>query len=167
MPTFLTNDINKKIENLILMEKYNKNFEQMNKIYELKQILFHYYKFINGETNPFNSSTGHNNEELFLILIYSNIKDIYKSKKIKKIFIDNYDNIINSFNLFNYDQNKFYYIINNVNLNFNESEVLNLLLYNYNKKPNYQMHLYILCSYFYLIMNLLKDTNDNYNTGAF
>ena len=102
LPKFLTNKIDKKIENIQYLEKYRKNYEQMNNIYELNQMLAYYYGFIRGEMKPFN--IGYNTDILLMILLYSNLKDIYKSKKIKKIFIDNYETIIKTFNLI-YDKN--------------------------------------------------------------
>ena len=165
LPKFLSNEIHQKIENILYLEKYKRNFEQMNNIYELNQMLIYYNGFLNGEKRPFNS--GHDNVDLFMILLYSNLKDIYKSTKIKKIFVDNFDNLISIFNIVYFDQSKFYSIINNVNLNFNENEVLNVYFFNYKKIQNFQIHLHVLSSYFYFIVNTLKDTNDKYNTGAF
>ena len=168
LPTFLCNNINKAIENALYLERYNRNFEQMNNIYEFNQMMTYYKGLIRGEMVPFNISyLGGNNGDLFMIMIYSSLKDIYISQKIKKIFLDNYSNMIKCFNLYNYDSNKFYSLLNRNKLCGNEDELLNKHFYNYKKIQNVQNILYILSSYFYLIMNGMRDTNDNYNIGAF
>ena len=166
LPKFLTIDIDKSIENALYLEKFNKNYENMNNIYELNQMIIYYYELIRGEKRPFN--IGFNNNGFFMILLYSNLKDISKSKKIKKIFEDNYVNFINCFNLINFDYNIFLNLINkNTNINGKENDLLEVYFNNYKKIQNFQIHLYILCSYFYLVMNIIRDTSDNYNTGAF
>lgn len=165
LPKFLTREIVKKIEYIQYIEKYNKYIEEKRNINELNQILIYYYKFIKSEMIPFNSVI--NNENLLIILIVSNLKDIYKSKKLKKIFLDNYGNISKYFNIKSFDYNKFIAMINNTNINFNENELLNIYFYDYQKKSNSQINIYVLSSFFYLIMNVMKDTNDNYKRGAF
>ena len=102
-----------------------------------------------------------------MILLYSNLKDIYKSYKVRKIFIDNYNNILNCFNIIRFDKNKYFSLINNINLHFNENEALNMYFYNYQKIQNAQINLYTLSSYFYLMMNRMRDTSNNNYRGAF
>ena len=168
IPIFLSNEIYKTIENILYLEKYNKNFEQMNNIYELEQMLGYYYGFIRGDMQPFNISyIGSNNEDLFMIMLYSNLKDIYISKKLQKIFLDNYNNMIKCFSLYNFDSNKFYNILNKSKLTGKENELLNKHFNNYKKIQNLHNVLYVLCSYYYLVMNVMRDTSDNYNIGAF
>ena len=168
IPSFLSNDIDKAIENALYLEKFNKNFEKMNNIYELNQMMAYYNGFIRGNILPFNINyLGNYNEDLLMIMIYSNLKDINISQKMKKIFTDNWDSMLKCFNAFNYDINKFYALINKKNLCINENELLNKHFNNYKKNQNIQNILYVLSSYFYLIMNMMRDTSDNYNIGAF
>ena len=165
LPKFLANDIDKSIENIKYLEKFNKNYDHMNNIYELNQMLVFYYGFVRGEKQPFNISNI--NGDLFMILLYSNLKDIYKSKNIQKIFLNNYNSIIHCFNIFDFDYNTFYNLVSKSDLKFNENEKLKKHFSNYKKEQNFQMHLYVLSSYYYLIMNIMRDTSDKYNVGAF
>ena len=165
LPKFLKKEITKKIDNIQYLEKYNNMIEKQNNIYEINQILVYYNGFITGSMKPFNS--GYTNEYLLMILLYSNLKDIYKSYKVKRIFIDNYNNILNCFNIISFDKNKYFSLINNINLHFNENEALNMYFYNYQKIQNAQINLYTLSSYFYLMMNRMRDTSNNNYRGAF
>ena len=163
LPKFLSKEIETKFENLKFLEKYKKDCEQMKNLYELNQMINYYFRFIKGEYNIFNIANY--NEDLFMILLYSNLKDIYKSQKIKKIFLDNYVNIAQFFCYGKIDKIKFNEMIDKNN--FNENDTLNLHFYNLKKIQNFQIYLYIITLYFYLIMNIMKDTSDNYNAGSF
>lgn len=165
LPKFLIKEITKKVDNIQYLEKYNNMIEKQNNIFEINQILIYYNGFITGSMKPFNS--GYNNEYLLMILLYSNLKDIYKSYKVRKIFIDNYSNILNCFNIISYNKNKYFSIINNIRLNFDENEALNIYFYNYQKIQNIQINLYTLSSFFYLMMNRMRDTSNINNRGAF
>jgi len=165
LPKFLIKEITKKIDNIQYLEKYNNMIEKQNNIFEINQILIYYNGFITGSMKPFNS--GYNNEYLLMILLYSNLKDIYKSYKVRKIFIDNYNNILNCFNIISFDKNKYFSLINNFNLHSNENEALNMYFYNYQKIQNVQINLYTLSSYFFLMMNRMRDTTNNNYKGAF
>ena len=96
MPKFLEKNIIEVFEIIKLVNEFNPKSEDIylekKKEYSKKDInydsfIFYYFQFLNKENIPFD--VGDKNV-LFDILLYSNLKDIHKNPRIKKIFINNY-----------------------------------------------------------------------------
>jgi len=162
IPKFIEEKIVEEIKNIQLDKelKINKitnniNFFDDKGINEKKQeFLLYYSDLINEKSVPFQSF---DKKVLFDILIYSNLKDIYINEKIKKIFIKNRSDISDCFNYYN---NDFGNLINNKK----ETDYIdNKLKETFNKYEINDLHLYIIASYFYLIMNVMKDINYSNN----
>ena len=79
----LVNEFNPKSEDVYLEKKK----EYLKKDINYDSFIFYYFQFLNKENIPFD--VGDKNV-LFDILLYSNLKDIHKNPRIKKIFINNY-----------------------------------------------------------------------------
>ena len=114
-----------------------------------------YFNLINGDSIPFE---GGDKKVLFEIFLYSNLKDIYKSPKMKEIFLYNTQYISECFE---YDEGKSE--INNVinNRLINELRINKLE----NAFSKYELindfHPFILASFFYLIINKMKEKGKN------
>ena len=147
--------------------KYIKMKEKMNKKEqnspEFKKILEYYKKLINGTIPPFNLFK--NKNILFNIFVLSNVKDIGTNKLIEDIFFENYCEIRSWFGL---TQNLEDY--QNVLVNFvfiSDLEIKTLLEsfftqinIEFNDKNN-DLFFILISSFFYCIMNKVKDLNNN------
>ena len=161
IPKFL----NKVHYKLIKQFKYTHDFDsKFYKIFTKKEFLnlnSYYFKYVREEIKPFEFGIG--NENFFKIFLLSNYKDICKSSKIKNIFADNYENIVKTFCL---DKIKmmpeFESIINNNKFEFFDIETkIQKPMAEFNKMINPDTIFYFISSYFYLILNIMKDTNRN------
>ena len=137
----------------------SKNIYNNNKDIEDSFIIY-YSRFINGEVKPFEIV---NKKIMFNILLYSNLKDIYKNPKIKDIFINNYLLIAECLDY--YDTEFENEIINNRPMAYIDHK----LTKNFNQYEINDLHIYTLASIFYLIMNVMKDINElnNYKKNKF
>ena len=147
--------------------KYIKMKEKMNKKEqnspEFKKILEYYKKLINGTIPPFNLFK--NKNILFNIFVLSNVKDIGTNKLIEDIFFENYCEIRSWFGL---TENLEDY--QNVLINFvfiSDLEIKTLLEsfstqinIEFNDKNN-DLFFILISSFFYCIMNKMKDLNNN------
>ena len=140
------NEINIKSEshNLLQKEKDSKK----NLICDL--FIAHYFQLLRKEKKPFDVEI---KEVCFDILIYSNLKDIFKNHRFKKIFVNNRVNISESLN-YKEGISKMAEIFNNKNELINIEEKLKDIFKKYEINDN---HPYILASFFYLIMNVMED----------
>ena len=169
VPKFLEKNILEVFEILKLVNESNEK-EQVNSI-EIKNeeskieidydsFIVYYFQFLNKESIPFDME---NKETLFNILLYSNLKDIYKNPKLKKIFVDNYLDIIECLNYFE-GISEFEKAINDKE---NELNLIDIKLENiFNNYKICDNHLYTIASFFYLVINIMKDTEiNNINKG--
>ena len=160
MPKFLEKNIIEVFEIIKLVNEFNPKSEDIylekKKEYSKKDInydsfIFYYFQFLNKENIPFD--VGDKNV-LFDILLYSNLKDIHKNPRIKKIFINNYLDISECLN-YHGGIPEFEKAINNKN----ELEIIDYKLKNiFDKYKIDDNHLYIIASFFYLVINKMKDT---------
>ena len=100
IPEFLKKNIFEEITIKKLINEFSQNSEkeklkfkkEMSKkdIEDGDNLMIYYYQLINKELNPF---VGIDKAIVFLIFLYSNLKDIYKNPNIKELFINNYLNI--------------------------------------------------------------------------
>ena len=163
LPTFIENKIIEEIQSIQLVRDINYNI--IKRIFfkdGRNEVLLDYYKkFLNGQAEPFQIG---DKKILFNIVLYSNLKDIYKNKRIKDIILGNYYEISRCF------MNKW------ENISEFESEINNKkgigyiddkLMETFSKYEINDSHLYTLASYFYLIMNIMKDTDLNSKNGIY
>ena len=163
LPTFIENKIIEEIQSIQLVRDINYNI--IKRIFfkdGRNEVLLDYYKkFLNGQAEPFQIG---DKKILFNIVLYSNLKDIYKNKRIKDIILGNYYEISRCF------MNKW------ENISEFESEINNKkgigyiddkLMETFSKYELNDSHLYTLASYFYLIMNIMKDTDLNSKNGIY
>ena len=148
--TKLINELNEKSVETNITKKYEKN--ENNIIGE--SLIIYYFQILNKESNPFD---GGDKKVLFDILLYSNLKDIYKSPKLKQIFINNYLDISKCLNYYD-GISEFENVINN-RIEFKDID--DKLISTFNKYEINDFHIYIIASYFYLVMNIMKDINYN------
>ena len=128
----------------VLKRKQSNNMEE--------SLLIYYSQLINKEIQPFEIT---NNTILYKIFLYSNLKDIYKNPKVKDIFKYNFSEISEFFKY--YDVDEFENIINNKK---NMAYIDDQLIENCNQYEINDLHIYNLASFFYLIMNVMKDVNE-------
>ena len=163
LPTFIENKIIEEIQSIQLVRDINYNI--IKRIFfkdGRNEVLLDYYKkFLNGQAEPFQIG---DKKILFNIVLYSNLKDIYKNNRIKDIILGNYYEISRCF------MNKW------ENISEFESEINNKkgigyiddkLMETFSKYEINDSHLYTLASYFYLIMNIMKDTDLNSKNGIY
>ena len=163
LPTFIENKIIEEIQSIQLVREINYNI--IKRIFfkdGRNEVLLDYYKkFLNGQAEPFQIG---DKKILFNIVLYSNLKDIYKNNRIKDIILGNYYEISRCF------MNKW------ENISEFESEINNKkgigyiddkLMETFSKYEINDSHLYTLASYFYLIMNIMKDTDLNSKNGIY
>ena len=169
VPKFLEKNIQEIFEILKLVNESNEKKEvNLKEIKKEKQkikidydyFMVYYYQFLNKESTPFDIE---NKETIFNILLYSNLKDIYNNPQIKKIFVDNYYDISECLNYFE-GISEFEKVVNDKE---NELNLIDIKLENiFNNYKIYDNHLYIIASFFYLIINIMKDTPiNNINNG--
>ena len=167
IPKFLEKNIKEEIESIKLINELNMKSEKDNKRYfkensfknkNGEDLMTYYNNFITGKSKPFE---GGNKEILFEILLYSNLKDIYKSPRIKVIFLNNFLEIASSLDYYE-KISEFEEVINNrKEFKFIDDK----LLYTFNKYEINYLHLYTIASFFYLVMNQMKDPFTNNKTG--
>ena len=167
VPKFLEKNIKEVFEILKIVnepkekEEINLNEIKIEKpkiVIDYDNFIVNYIQLLNKERVPFDKE---NKETIFNILLYSNLKDIYRNPKIKKIFIDNYLNISECLNYFG-GISEFEKDINDKENNFNLIDIkLENIFNNYKICDN---HLFTITSLFYLIIYIMKDTeNNNFN----
>ena len=161
IPSFIINKIIGEIQRVQIIKglnqnNYNKNLSNDNNNTKLIQ---NYIKLLNGEIKPFQFG---DKNILFNIFLYSNLKDIYKNAKIKDIIQSNYYEASRCFlnNWENFDE--FSDAINNrKDIGYIDDK----LRETFSKYDINENHIYTLSSYFYLIMNEIKDTDLNKKEG--
>ena len=160
IPQFIEKKVIEEIKSIQLINqlnnsKNNKDYIEDEEIDEKKEIIITYYtQFVNGEAEPFEY---YDKKLLFDILIYSNLEDIYKNETIKEIFINNYSEIAISFKYYN-NNKEFKNLIDNKKEDIHY--ITNKLIDTFNKYEINDLHLYIIASFYFLIMNVMKDIND-------
>ena len=98
---------------------------------------------------------GGDKEVIFKILLYSNLKDIYKSQRVKQIFMNSIYDICNCLNYFEGIQEFEKEINNKKGFKYIEEQLRNIFKrYEYN-----DYHLYIIASYFFLAFYVMSDIN--------
>ena len=162
VPIFIEGKIIEEIQNYRLINGLNHNIfleeKNLNNKKNLEEELKVYYnKLVKGITNAFEFS---DKKTIFNILLFSNLEDIYKNEKIKNIFINNYLDICECLNSFD---NDFIDIINNKK---DQNYIKNKLKESFNNYKINDSHIYIITSFFYLIMNVMKDTRNIYKQNA-
>ena len=151
IPKFIEKRLIEDIHSIQLINKLNNNafIEKKENIEE--DLIDYYNQFRKGVSRPFGFN---DNKVLFNILLYSNLKDIYKNEKIKNIFIDNYLQISEIINHFDKD------FQNLILIKKNHSYIHNKLIECFDEYEINDLHIYIIASYFYLIMDKMKDSNN-------
>ena len=161
IPQFLEKNIFDAIEVIKLINEFKSKSE---KEYSLNKIEYpkdrkiwdtfkdYYENFLNKLATPFE---GGNNEILFQILLYSNLKDIYKSPRIKEFFINYCEIILKSLNylegISEFEEE--------INIRKDSKYIDDKLKNIFKKYEKNDYHLYAIASYFFLLMNKLKDMN--------
>ena len=98
---------------------------------------------------------GGDKEVIFKILLYSNLKDIYKSQRVKQIFMNSIYDICNCLNYFEGIQEFDKEINSKKGFKYIEEQLRNIFKrYEYN-----DYHLYIIASYFFLAFYVMSDIN--------
>ena len=98
---------------------------------------------------------GGDKEVIFKILLYSNLKDIYKSQRVKQIFMNSIYDICNCLNYFEGIQEFDKEINSKKGFKYIEEQLRNTFKrYEYN-----DYHLYIIASYFFLAFYVMSDIN--------
>ena len=169
IPKFLEKNIQKVFEILKLVNEVNEKDEVNSKDIKNEKpkieidydcFIVCYFQFLNKERIPFDMEK---KETIFKLLLYSNLKDIYKNPKIKRIFVDNYLNISECLNYFE-GISEFEKVINEKENELNLIDIKSENIFN-----NYKIsdnHLHTIASFFYLIINIMKDTEiNNINNG--
>ena len=169
IPKFLEKNIQKVFEILKLVNEVNEKDEVNSKDIKNEKpkieidydcFIVYYFQFLNKERIPFDMEK---KETIFKLLLYSNLKDIYKNPKIKRIFVDNYLNISECLNYFE-GISEFEKVINEKENELNLIDIKSENIFN-----NYKIsdnHLHTIASFFYLIINIMKDTEiNNINNG--
>ena len=143
------------IKDLNLKSEKNKSFNKKDYFDANKKcdsIMNYYSLFLEKKSIPFD---GGNKEILFDILLYSNLKDIYKNPKIKELFINNFTEISDCF--------KYYEGISIFESEINkrkESRYIDEKLKNIFKKyEKNDYHPYAIASFFFLVLNKMRDIN--------
>ena len=98
---------------------------------------------------------GGDKEVIFKILLYSNLKDIYKSQRVKQIFMNSIYDICNCLNYFEGIQEFDKEINSKKGFKYIDEQLRNIFKrYEYN-----DYHLYIIASYFFLAFYVMSDIN--------
>ena len=155
IPKFLEKNIFDAIETLNLRSKKNdsiieeEGYEGEQKEKDLRNF---YSGFLDRKLIAFECG---DKEAIFKILLYSNLKDIYKSQRVKKIFMDSIDDICNCLKYFGGIPEFGTEINNKKDFKYIDDKLKDIFKkYEYNDS-----HLYIIVSYFFLVFNIMKDTN--------
>ena len=143
----LVNEFNPKSEDICLNKKKNE-YSKLDIDYD--SFIVYYYQILNKEKIPFDVE---DKNVLFDILIFSNLKDIHRNPRIKKIFINNYLDISECLN-YHEGISEFGKVINDKNeLEFIDYKLKDI----FNKYKFGDNHLYIIASFFYLVINKMND----------
>ena len=159
IPKFLEKNIIDEIETKKLINKYVLNQEKSDiktkKICNINEeivncLMVYYYQFINKEAVPFKEF---DKKELFEIILYSNLNNIYNNSKFKEIFITNFYEISKILNYYE-GISEFEDAVNNrKKYEWIDDKMKSI----FNKYKFNEQHLNVLGSYFYLIIN--KENN--------
>lgn len=155
IPIFLEKNIIGEIDVLLLMNEFNvksekKNLCEKSKGNQEEYFMIYFSQILNKESTPFE---GGNHEVLFEILLYSNLKDIYKFPRMKQFFIDNCFEISKRLNYLEgiqkldeeiNNRKEFKYIEDNLKKTFKKYEMNDF-------------HSFIIASYIYFLIIHLKD----------
>ena len=94
---------------------------------------------------------------IFMILLYCNLKYIYRSKRVKQIFMNSIYDICNCLNYFEGIQEFEKEINSKKGFKYIDEQLRNIFKrYEYN-----DYHLYIIASYFFLAFYVMSDININ------
>ena len=147
--------------------KFRENYKKKDKKRSQVEKLIDYYKMIeNGNIKPFDYI--YNRSILFNIFVLSNSKDIRDNPLVNNLFLDNYNEILSWFKL-NQEKNNYEFVycsfINIPSLERNgliESFFIpvNKELDSINKNKE-DLYLIIIASFFYCIINKMKDQKDS------
>ena len=156
IPKFLEKNIFDAIEALNLRFKRKrdsiidkKDFLQRQKDENLRN---YYSGFLTKKLIAFE---GGDKEVIFKILLYSNLKDIYKSQRVKQIFMNSIYDICNCLNYFEGIQEFEKEINSKKGFKYIDEQLRNIFKrYEYN-----DYHLYIISSYFFLAFYVMNDIN--------
>ena len=166
IPKFLEKNIVDEIETLKLIKEFNQQSENNNlfdkKEYNFKEkqkdenLMEYYSQFLDGSSFAFD---GGDQAIIFMILLYCNLKYIYRSKMVKDIFINNIYEICNYLNylegIVEFDEE----INNKKDFRYIDEKLESIFKrYEYN-----DFHLFIIASYFYFVLNRMEDKNINEN----
>ena len=161
IPSFINNKLIGEIQSIQLIKGLNQNNYNHKLINDNNnaKLIQNYIKLLNGEIKPFQFG---DKNILFNIYLYSNLKDIYKNSKIKDIIQNNYYEASRCF-LNNWENvDEFTDAINNrKDIGYIDDK----LRETFSKYEINENHIYTLSSYFYLIMNEIKDTSSNDKNG--
>ena len=161
IPTFIDNKLKEEIQSIQLIKRLNKDYiSQLNNNSENEDLINYFSKFLKGESKPFQKG---DKNLLFNIFLYSNLKDIYKNKKIKDIILNNYYEISRCFlnNWENIDEFQ-----NEINNPKEIGYIVDKLIETFKKYQINDSHVYNLASYFYLVFIAINDENSK-NTIKF
>ena len=161
IPTFIDNKLKEEIQSIQLIKRLNKDYiSQLNNNSENEDLINYFSKFLKGESKPFQKG---DKNVLFNIFLYSNLKDIYKNKKIKDIILNNYYEISRCFlnNWENIDEFQ-----NEINNPKEIGYIVDKLIETFKKYQINDSHVYNLASYFYLVFIAINDENSK-NTIKF
>ena len=161
IPKFLKKMHNKLIKKIKYTNDFNSKFEKLLKKKELDILISYYFTHVYEKVSPF--EFGIDNENFYKIFLLSNYKDICKSPAIKKIFVDNFEDIVKTFSLDSAEMmSEFESITNNSKLSFFEIETeIKKPMAKFNEMVNPNTIFHFISSYFYLIENIMKDTSRN------
>ena len=161
IPTFIEDKIIGEIQSIQLIRELNDDNNNRYLIKDINnEILLDYYKqFLNGEAEPFQIG---DKKILFNILLYSNMKDIYKNIKFKNIFLENYFEITR---VIKYPWENISEFENEIDHKKGFDHIKEKLIETFSKYEINDSHLYTLASFFYLTMNIIKDPDINNKNG--
>ena len=159
IPKFLSKEHYKSVKSIMYSIDFDSKFDEIFMKDEFLSLIPCYFKLVSREIKPF--EFGIDNKNFFKLFLLSNYKDIYKSQTIKKIFVDNYEIIVKSFLLDSIEmKSEFESIINNNKFDclYIETEIKKLME-KFNLMRNQNTIFHIISSYFYLVVNIMKDTS--------
>ena len=158
IPFFINNKLIEEIQSIKLVKKLNNDY-RIKKDSKGEEFLKYYVKILNGEQKPFEIG---NKNNLFNIFLYSNLKDIYKNPKVKEVIAGNYYEVSKCFLNYWENFNEFESEINNKKrIDYIDDKLIGT----FGKYEINDSYLYTLASFFYLIMNEIKDTDTKNQTS--